>query len=257
MLVCDNQQVTKVGWFTAILEGKANIRNTKSHNQQVRIINTDTDIIKRCEDFLKENHIYFSTSVNKRKNCKPIYEISISNNSNFSINYSKLLYDLIDPYLECRRDEYQTILGSSQSIRGPSVDQDWLIGIYEAEGFLSLTTSYQGYAFYEIGMCNTNQRIIEKTIMNLRAMNCPYYVQNKGPYKKEDHYREAKAIRIVGMMRCEKFLRATEGKWMASRNLKRSSLMSEFIESRKVMKMKEPFTERQRRILQTMKDLNC
>jgi hypothetical protein len=250
MSVWDNQQETEIGWFVAILEGEGSFRDEYKHKRQVRISNTNLEVISRCEQFLKRNSICYSIHPNYRLNRKPIFDISITGWE------AKRLYYYIEHHLECRNDEYQLILGSPQSIREPSVDLDWLIGIFEAEGYFSLTINKRGYAALSIGMSNTNRRIISKTVLNLRRIDVLYYIQNTTKYNKKPHYKESQQIAIVGLLRCEKFLRETKNKWKLSVSKRKSELMREFVNSRLAVSQTQSLSARQLQIIETVKDLN-
>jgi DNA-binding transcriptional regulator WhiA len=109
MLVSDNQQVTS-SWFVGILEGEGSFRNSAKSNIEVRISNTNTDIIEACESFLRTNYIYFVTTNAKRITRKREYTISIRKSREILYNYPRLLFDLIESKMQCRKTEYQKYL---------------------------------------------------------------------------------------------------------------------------------------------------
>ncbi len=240
--VWDNQQVTS-GWFSGILEGEGNFRKQHGKYPEVRIVNTDLDVIRNCQKYLKDNLIQYNFSDRDRVNCKKIYTISIINNS--CGKFPKLLFELLN--LECRRNEYQQILDTSETTCALTIDFDWLIGIFEAEGGFSLTLDHRNYVQLEINLINKRMEIINKVALNLKALYCSYNIRK---------FKSYKVIRICGMKRCRKFLYSTSNRWLSLRNIKRTSLMYEFSESRLKMPQRESYTDRQLQIVQTMRDLN-
>ena len=146
MQVCDNQQETTIGWFVGILEGEGNFQEkrvrTNVHNYKhsdkhytgttcefLRITNTNADIIKACERFLDKNHMLYETYEDTKRTStgKKIMRIMVSGGE------CRNLYNLIESELQCRRDEYQRIIGSSETLRDITVSLDWLVGIWQAE----------------------------------------------------------------------------------------------------------------------------
>lgn len=253
MLDSDNQQVT-ASWFVGILDGEGSFRVTKYGGKEIRIVNTDLDIIAACETFLKDNHILFHTTSQKVKNRKRFYTINIKNHDKLIFQYAEMLYKILEPQLECRRQHFQKILGTSETTRPLTVDFDWLIGIWEGEGYFSLTKGYRGSADMQIGLGNTNPFILEKTAMNLKAINCPFYIRSKNYKRKE--WKDAEEIVIRGLHRCYKFLEATNGFWLANRNKRLSELCTEFVNSRFMKEAKDEFTPREAQIIQTCCDIN-
>lgn len=253
MLVWDNQPETSVSWFVGILEGEGCFLDYRK-DIEVKIANNDLDIIESCEGFLKRNHIYFATyCVRSKKGLRnEEYTISVRKSNTLIFNYPEILYKLIESKLECRLDEYQRILGSSQTERAPSVDLDWLIGIFEAEGSFSLCMNHRDRVNYQISISNTNSRIMEKVMKNLFSLGCPYHVNSRV----REGRKNITDVTVAGMKRCQKFLLVTKNKWLARRNQRRTSLMLEFIDSRLAMDIKELYTDRQLQIIQIMRDLN-
>lgn len=253
MLAQGNQQVTS-GWFCGILEGEGNFR-LKQNYAVVRISNTDEDIIEKCEDFLRQNYISFTTSVYPRKRGKPEHVVTIAQKkSDLPFNYALMLYNLIEGKLQCRRNEYQQILGTSTTTRDATIDLDWLIGIYEAEGSFYVRIERNQYAQPRVIIVNTNQKIIEKIRLNLDYLNCTYHI--KDMFGQEYNHKNYTIISIYGFKRCLKFLQATENYWLAWRNQKRTSLMKEFIESRLSMPQGSGYTQGEQMLIQSIKDFN-
>jgi hypothetical protein len=253
MLVQDNQQVTD-SWFAAILDGEGSFRITKHGTPEVRIVNTDLDIIDACEQFLKGNHIVYKKSSQKVRNRKRFFTVGITNDSNQIFQYATMLYNLLEPKLQCRRQQFQRILGTSETLRPLTVDFDWLIGIWEGEGYFSLTKGYRGSADMQIGLGNTNPLILEKVAINLKAIDCPFYIRSKNYERKE--WKNAQEIVIRGLHRCYKFLQGTNTKWSAKRNVRLSELCTEFVNSRFMKEAKDEFTLREAQIIQTCIDIN-
>lgn len=252
MLVWDNQQVTS-NWFAGMLEGEGSFRNTAKSNIEVRLCNTDIDLIEACERYLKQHHIYYIISEDNRATRKVLYTLRIAKSREILHNYPQLLYNLLDSKLQCRHKEYQRILGTSETERDLSADFDWMIGVFEAEGSFSLIQNNRERMALKIDISNTNYKILEKFAITLKHLGCSWYVENKS---RELHWQDAKAICICGMKRCLRFLNATNNKWQSKRNLQRSSLMLEFIHSRLPKNQKEPYTERELQIPNIMKQLN-
>ncbi len=251
MLVQDNEQVTKVGWFCGILEGEGYF---KVSEKKIIINNTDVGIIDACKRFLKSNYVYFTDHEVKWKNYKLQYYITIPNNKTDSVQWCNRLYELIKNNLECRRNQFEQLLGTSETICDLSVDLDWLAGIYEAEGSFSLIFDYRNQAAFEIQIANTNLIIIDKIARNLVNIYCAYHFSERNG--KKDHHKKLWYIRIRGFKRCNRFLYKMKGRWMSPRNIKRTSLMSEFIDLRLRQDLRDPYSDRQRQIVQAMRDLN-
>lgn len=249
MLEMGNPQVTR-SWFVGILEGEGCFKN-----KRVTITNTNKDIIDACERYLTDNYIYFTTSRVKYKNYKEWWVIYINfGRKNDIFNYCKQLYKLIQPSLECRRDEFEQLLGTSETTCEPSEDLEWLAGIFEAEGSFSLILDYRNQASFTIEIANSNQKIIDKVIRIYRKYYISYHVSERAG--KKSHHKHMTHIRIRGLLRCERFLRLMKGQWIAQRNIKRTELMKEFIDTRFQMHLRDPLTSRQLQIIQTMRDLN-
>lgn len=263
MLIQGNQQaMITSSWFVGFLEGEGNfsIPKNNSQNGRIRITNTDLDLIEACESFLSNNKIHYYTQQDaKRKNRrgKDCYTIYIKNNRfDEFYEYCNELYKLIGNKVECRKNEYDQLLGitASETIHPLTIDLDWLVGIWEAEGSFSLFRNNWDRLVYNINLVNTNVRILDKVVINLKAIGCPWYVQSRN--KPEEHHKQATSIIISGFKRCKYFLDVTEGKWVSRRNKKRSTLMLEFIKSRLSKPEKETYSDREESIIQSIKDLN-
>lgn len=241
-------------WIAGLVEGETNFRNTKKSGVEVRISNTDTDIIESCEAFMKQHNVYFVKSEDKRTRRKVCYTLSIRNSSKSIFQYATMLFDLISPAMECRHDEYEQILGASETTRGLSIDVDWLVGCYEAESSFSLLLNNRDIAALSIEISNTNPRIVQKVANNLYSLGCSWHIRDVK--KDRERHKQAQAINIYGMKRCKRFLDTMKGQWVSGRNQQRTALMSEFIRSRFDHPRADPYTARERQIIQIMKDLN-
>lgn len=253
MLITDNQQATTISWFTSILEGEGSFKILPSGSGEVSISNTDLDIIESCESFLRKNCIWFSRYTYRRDG-RPEYIIRLQNSQTEILQYAKMLYDLISPSLECRYNEYQTILGAPTTTRGLSIDHNWLAGIFEAEGSLSLTLDYRGSAAFAITISNTNTRIIDKVMTNLKSMHCGFHIRDK--IKAKDHYKDARIVAITGMLRCRTFLSTMTGLWVSTRWNKMAALLDAFIGSRLLKSRKCSYSPKELQIIQAVIDLN-
>lgn len=242
--VRDNQQETAVGWFTAILEGEGSL---DERNKIIQISNTDLDIIEGCEMFLKREGIWFVRGSNNRKGQKPDYIIRISRPD------STFIFKLLEPHLQCRFVN-QLNTGSSETTREPSIDKNWLAGIFEAEGSFSLTFDNRDNVQSSITLPNTNRKIIAKIVRNLWSIGCSWYIFDKKP--RLEHHTSGWIVAISGMKRSLRFLRQMNGMWISRRNQRRTSLMKEFIDSRFNGPQKAPYSPRERQIVQSMTDLN-
>lgn len=254
MLDSENQQIISTGWFVGILEGEGSFRNLKSGNPEIRIANSNLDIIHSCEKYLTVNHIFFRTSTQHFKNGnKPEHVINIVDTNDSILKFAEILYNKIEAHLECRRDQFQQILRIPETTRHLSIDFDWLIGIFEGEGSLSLTKQPNRPPAIKIEIANTNILIANKIVLNLKSLDCGFYVSEK-----ENGINQKRSIHIYinGMLRALKFLTVTKGKWLATRNIKRSNLILEYIDSRLLKEQRAPFTERELQIVQSMVDLN-
>ena len=250
MRVWDNQQATKVGWFVGILEGEGTF---DLRSNCICISNLDLSIIESCEKFLKSHNIWFVRDTFFR-NGRNEYVLRVSNSGREIFQYATLLYELILPSLECRLNEYQQLIGASTTTRDPSIDLDWLTGIFEAEGSFSLTLDYRKNAALAISMNNTNERIINKVTLNLDSICCGYHIRDK--VKRKSHFKTAQIISVTGMKRCYKFLSLMEGKWISKRYARMADSILTFINSRLSHSYLDPYTERELRLIQSTIDLN-
>lgn len=222
MLVRENQQVT-FGWFVGILEGEGNFhKSEKSTHYFCAITNTDLDIIESCERLLKESNI-------KCRICEDLRQTKTRYVIRITVKDCLALYWLIEDILECRYGEYKRILrndlgGSSEIVRGTSIDKDWLIGICEAEGCFCLCKNHNtGIMTPNIIFTNTNQRILEKMALNIRALGCDW----RSIITKHERYKTSTQLIISRRTNCRKFLREIENTWQSRRNISRTSLLLE------------------------------
>lgn len=254
MLVWDNQQATRVGWFTAILEGEGYFRaKANGLGAQVSLTNTDLSIIEGCESFLRANRVWF-TRTESYGNGRSVYVLWVRNSSRDILQYATILYDLIEQSLECRRDEYQTILGASTTTRDPSVDLNWLAGIYEAEGSFSLTLDHRDHAALAISISNTNARIIDKVKLNLNTLGCGFHVRDK--VKVKPHHKAAQIVAVTGILRCHTFFGQMVDRWTGSRHSRMAAAILEFAKSRLSRSRKDPYNPRELSLIQSVCDLN-
>jgi Holliday junction resolvase-like predicted endonuclease len=128
-----------------------------------------------------------------------------------------------------------------------------MIGILEAEGSFSLIKNHLERIALKIEISSTNYKILEKFALCLKEIGCSWFVESK---VRKEHWQSAQAVVITGMKRCQRFLEKTEGKWLAKRNLQRTSFMLEFIRSRLPKNQLEPYSARELEIPNTMKQLN-
>ncbi len=73
MLNSANPQATS-GWICGILEGEGYFRIYKN-SPEIRISNTDLDIISACEKYFKDNNIYAAIYNFQESNKKRKYDI--------------------------------------------------------------------------------------------------------------------------------------------------------------------------------------
>lgn len=251
MLVQGNQQAIRIGNFIGILEGEGSFVK-KGNFKEVNISNLDINIIENCEQYLKENLIYFIRDTYYRKG-RPEYVLRIQDNYRQIFQYATILYKLISPSMDCRLNEYQQILGASTTTRAPTIDFDWLGGIFEAEGSFSLTLDYRRNAALAISMSNTNMKIIDKVVINLNKLYCSYHIRDK---KVTGNHKPAKIIAICGMLRCQTFLNKMIDKWHSKRHIRMTDLILEFSNSRLSHSRKDPYSSRELQIIQSVIDLN-
>lgn len=246
MLALANQQAT-ASWFAGILEGEGNFEH-RNNSLRVEIANTDSDIIKACEDFLTRNHILFHTCFNnkKTKGGKTIYKIHVSTHD------CKNLYNLIGSKVEGRRPEFQKLVGASETSCGASLDKDWLIGIWQAEGSFSMSMNNRDQIRVNVKIVNTNQWLIQKVVLNLKALNCAWHSRTTVPTVNKPYT----IVEIGGMKRCQRFLIATENCWLSTRDKLRASLMLTYINSRLSKEQKSPYSEHEMNLFYQMKQLN-
>jgi hypothetical protein len=243
----DNQQETS--WFCGILEGEGCFGKNAKSDCRVRIANCDTDIIEGCQRFLNNRCILHNTSSWKRNNRKREYEICIQGYNNC---YS--LYKHISFALDCRRQEFETMLGSSETTRDDSLSLYWLIGIYEAEASFSLCQKMSCYQM-SIDFVNTRFNISEKVALILKDQGLSWYCCNR--YPNNPKHKPTKHINIVGLKRCYRFLLKTENLWVSFKTLKICQLMLEFAESRIKKETKAEYSKREIEIYHQIQILNA
>ena len=249
----DNQQVTSVGWFTGILEGEGNFDARSQQSTRIRIANTDLDIVEACEKFLKYHNIYSSTTSQvQRAGVKKIYCVTIQGNSATFFDYSRLLYNLIESSLQCRRVEYQQMLGTSETACDLSADINWLIGIWEAEGSFSLWLNNRGVIAMRISLVSTNERILQKAALSLMALGCSWNSKDS----QRGHWERLGELTLNSLPNCLRFLRKTRGFWQSGRNIRRTELMVEYLESRLAKNCRGPYSDRELEIPELMRQLN-
>ena len=238
MLVMDNQQAT--AWFVGILEGEGSFGTRHGGSGRIQIHNNDKDIIDKCEEFLKQNQVLFSTYQVKAGK-KIGYKLCITMQD--CIN----LFRIVQEQMDCRNQEFQQIVGASETEREPSINVSWLIGIWEAEGSIFLSTNHRENLIPRLELDNTNSKIIKKIVINLRNLGCSWYCKDY-----DRGHKPFTRITIQGLMRCQRFLRKVKNLWQSRRNEKQSQLLLEFVDSRLQMGIKEPYTQHQKQIYYEM-----
>lgn len=243
-----------IGWFVGILDGEGSF-GINRNRACIRIYNTDLDIIEGCEQYLKQNNIYFATYKELRTGKqKDIYIITIRESINQFYDYSKLLYDLIENKLECRKEQYQSILNIPITECVQTVDIDWLVGVYEAESSISMILRKTNTVDINITVQNTNFKILSKIGINLRALGCEYKYNDLQTRK--ENWKPKAEIVIRGVKNARYFLEKLKGKWISERNIKRTSLILEFIRHRTKQKKSETYTDIQYELIEQVKNLN-
>lgn len=258
----DNQQPTK-SWFVGFLEGEGcfiecrkkielriNRREVNYQPCQVRISNTELDLIHTCQRFLGQNGILHYVVTSKRGVHKQMYEIYISGEKECGI-----LYTLIKDSMHCRINELEHILGGPTTTRETIFDLNWLIGFFEAEGCFTISTQYhKGERVShrpDIIMENTNFIAIEKTIKTLHNMRQSWYIFDR--CFRDPKYKPSKIVKICGYKRVISFLRKTDGLWIGCKTQRKVKLLTEFCESRLRKEPKEPYSNREHQIAQEIK----
>lgn len=248
----DNQQATNTfsklpvgnfvskGWFIGFLEGEGcfiakrskahlySIKSGKEQDCQVRISNTEIDLIKVCQEYLHQNYVITYILTSKRGKNKPLHELYISGTKNCAI-----LYELIRGPMECRNNELENILGASTTTREASLDLDWLIGFYEAEGCFTLNSNYSNVNVTHnptIIMENTNFKTVIKTVNLLHSLGLSWHVRDRTPTNPK--YKCSKVVTISGCYRVRRFLNATKDLWVGYKTQRKVRLLTKFIDSR-------------------------
>lgn len=234
MLVWENEQATS--WFVGILEGEGSFHVREGGSIRIQIHNNDKDIIDYCVEFLRTQMILSNVYIVKAGKKKG-YKLCISRQD--CIN----LYTRLGHKLECRKTEYQRIMGASETtcVTSVSVDLHWLIGIWEAEGCFLFIKDCNEKIIPKIELDNTNSKIIDKIISTFKFLGLAFYAGNYVPDKKKPYTK----ISIAGVLRCKKFLEKTRNLWRSDRNYQRSEAILNFINSRLSKEQKETYSEQE------------
>jgi hypothetical protein len=225
-----------------MLEGEGSFYRRKTGYTAVQIPNNDTDVIKECEQFLRDRLILFNT-----------YEVKAGRKRGYKIIVSEAdtrsLYTQIKCKMECRLNEFQQILGTSETECDLTVNVDWLIGVWEAEGSFIISRNHRGHLIPKIELDSTNERIIRKVILTLKHLGLSWYVKDydrgKKPFTK---------ITIQGHKRCKRFCRCLS--WVTTRNQKRAKVMLDFCNFRLGQPLNTPVCDIDYSYWNQMKQLN-
>lgn len=196
----DNQQA--IHWFSGFFEGEGCFtivkRAKKGKNigfnlePRISISTTNKTAFEICRSVLNQLFIPNSFELARRKGRLPCYSIYIARTESIRDFTIRLL-----PYLECDRERciifnkfcqsrlarlrysdinnYEWELykelqqwSASTTTREESYSEDdnWLAGVYEAEGTFSISQ----LGVYKIQLCNTNNHIIWKAYQNLLSI---------------------------------------------------------------------------------------
>lgn len=241
MLIWDNQQAT--GYFIGILDGEGCYKSKETGYKAIEISNDELDIIEECERFLSNSCVLFRRYEYILKN-KIRYKIIVSMQD--CIN----LYNKIKDKLECRIKEYQKILNAPETERDLTIDYNWLVGIYEAEGAIILSENYRGNLTPKIELDNTNEDIIYKIRKNLDMLKCSYYVKDydrgNKPFTK---------ISIQGIKRCKRFLESNI-KWRSKKITKKCSLLLDYCNLRLSKTFCEAYSQDERNLKLRFSQIN-
>lgn len=237
----DNQQ--EISWFAGILEGEGCFGS-----KDIRIGNTDTDILDNCKRILEAHSIPYVVYEKKQKTRggKKFFDLRVVGDS------CELLYNAIVHKVECRRQQFQRLMSSSEIECAPTVDHAWLIGAWEAEGSFCFIKARGERYKPAITFVNTNKKMVEKVRLTLDALGCSYYCQDSATTKKTPYTR----VMIVGFKRCHKFLIANRGLWKSRKSNAKAELMLEWIESRLPKYPKDAYSDREVSIYNQMRQLN-
>jgi hypothetical protein len=252
MLDPGNQQAT-ANWVAGILEGEGHFEKRAYGRYkdfcQVHINNCDVDIIQACEKFLQESGIqYRRHSSSPVKGRKTPYRITISGER------CRKFYELMLPFIECRRQQFQRVVGASETACETSPDVQWLVGIWQAEGTIYIARNHLGSFIPYLSLENTNQAIVDKTAKSLQRIECTFYKKDFTPTK--INWKPYTRIQISGMKRVHRFVSATNGLWVGQRDAKRSALMLEYTTSRLSRSPRSPYSDREMQIYHELKALN-
>lgn len=218
MTVWDNQQATS--WFVGILEGEGSFYKRSETNKRILIPNNDLDVIKTCEKFLADNLILYKT-YQVKAGTKIGYKITITDVDCKNL-YTRILQDL-----QCRLDEFQRILGASETECNISANLHWLVGIFEAEGSFCISENHRGYLTPKIEIDNTNEKIVGKVIETIKSLSLSWYVKKYFPEGRKPFTK----VSIQGTKRCLRFLQQVSD-WRTTKNVQRSKVMVDYCTQR-------------------------
>jgi hypothetical protein len=239
MQVWDNQQATS--WFVAILEGEGSF----FERPRIQIPNNDVDIITECERFLRSNLVLFET-YSVKAGTKTGYKILISKHECYCL-FKKIIHRI-----ECRHQEFQRILGASETERNLSDDFQWMIGIWEAEGSFFLSQNHRGNLTPRAELDNTNSRILQKLVVTLKSNQVSWYAKRYFPEERLPYTK----ILINGFHRLHRFLLLTRNQWRCKRNIQRTELLLKYIQLRLAKGQKSPYSNQEYEIYNQLKILN-
>lgn len=247
------QQATMtLDWFIGFLEGEGcfiNRDDKKCH--EVRISNTEIDVLEACSRFLSKNYIVNRIYANKRigKN-KIVFDLYIS-----GLQDCKILYNLVKNNMDCRINELEKVVGASTTTRETSLNLNWLIGLFEAEGCFTINTQMhkKGNISHSpaIIMENTNFMIIEKTVKTLYNLGLSWYIRDR--VFENPNYKPSQVITIAGWKRVVRFLNMTKDAFVGSKTIRKVKLLTEFCKSRLSKESKEPYSNIEHQLAQEIK----
>ncbi len=242
----DNQQVTK-NWFIGFLEGEGCFSaKRRNHDCVIRITNKEIDILYACQSFLNKNGVI--NYILKRNDSSQAYDLYISGYQDCNI-----LYHLVKDSMYCRIKEFESIIGSSTTLRETPLSLDWLAGIYEAEGHFTIKNQWSkndcvSYKPY-VDVKNTNSLIIERVIKTLEANKLPMYIYNHSG----NGYKPHTTISTVGFKRVNIFLSVMKNLWVGRKTSRKVKLLIEFCHSRLNKEPKAPYSNDEHRIASDIK----
>lgn len=246
----DNQQATK-NWFIGFMEGEGTFIQERLHVSgykqqcQVRVSNKEMDLMLACQQVLSKAAILSYILTSKYQ----LHELYISGTQD-----CKILYAFVQDAMQCRLHELQNILGASTTTRETSCDQEWLHGIYEAEGCFTISTqSHKGGNIShkpEIIIENTNRMIIDKIVKTLYSLGLSWYIRDKIPMNPK--YKPSQVVSVVGCKRVARFL-AINANWIGRKTQRKAKFLNEYCQSRLSKGAKEPYTIREHQLAHEIK----